>query len=372
MNKNQRACAVVWSLAVISVVAAQQETVQGPGCRREECVPVAQCPILKERLLENPTEETFKEIRKLTCFVKNRRPSVCCPSPSPPPPPSRRRLATLKSKQSLLPTDCGKSTYIPAFEGEEAPPNAYPWLAILQYRVIEGGNLITNRVVCSGSVISERYVLIPAQCVHRNLTTDRGVTVEEVLLGDWDTSKDPDCTSNGRGRGVCAPPVQRFPIEEVIVHPEFNLRGILSDDVALIRLGRPIDFGRSGGFIQPVCLPQPGETQEPMLSKGGILTSWSFRSQRPHNHILTSVDKAACNKILRDVFVKEQICMQVEEGEPDFIATRGGPLMVSGPSRSTYTQVGILSSKSSSSRVLPGLFTYIPPYMRWIEGSLEP
>ncbi|XP_037791404.1 phenoloxidase-activating factor 3-like [Penaeus monodon] len=299
--KNQGACVLLWSLVVISVVAAAEQTTQGPGCKREECVPVSQCPPLRERLIQSPTEDSFKEIRKLTCFVKKMRPWVCCPSTAPPPSPSS------KLTQSLLPDDCGNSNYIPVFEGEDAPLNTYPWKAVLQYRVISERELLTNRVLCSGSVINERYVLIPAQCVFKNMTEDLGIELVEVLLGEWDISTDPDC-ANTKGREYCAPPVQRFSVEEVTMHPDFFTRGILSDDIALIRLSRPIDFKASAGFIQPVCLPRADDSPAEAVLRGmAIITSWNNSFPRPHNHVLSYVDKSTCEKVLRGTYVKEQV-----------------------------------------------------------------
>ncbi|XP_063592593.1 CLIP domain-containing serine protease B9-like [Penaeus indicus] len=367
---NQGACVLLWSLAVFSVVAAEEQSTQGPGCKREECVPVAECPPLRELLLQSPTEDSFKEIRKLTCFVKKTRPWVCCPSTPPPSPPSRRRSSKLR--QSLLPNDCGKSNYIPVFEGEGAPLKTYPWKAVLQYRVISEKYLLTNRVYCSGSVINERYVLIPAQCVAKNMTEDLGIELVEVLLGEWDISTDPDCT-NLKGKKYCAPPVQRFAVEEVTIHPDFFKRGIISDDIALLRLSRPIDFKASGGFIQPVCLPRAGISAEAVFRDGAFMNSWNSSLPRPSNHILSYVDKTTCDRVLRDTYVKEQICMQVGQGQPDYTAARGAPLMVTDSRRRTsYTQYGILIAKPKGTETLPGLFTYIPPYMQWIEGTLRP
>lgn len=364
--KNQGASILLWSLAVISAVAAEQQAIQGPGCQREECVPVSDCPQLRDRLLESPTEESFKEIRRLTCFIRKWRPWICCP-PALPPRPTPPKLT-----QSLLPNDCGFSSYVPVAEGEEVPLNSYPWNAVLQYKDISKGKLNTDRVHCSGSVINDRYVLVPAQCAFKNLTVDRGLELVEVLVGEWDTSTDPDCTNGSRRRHACAPPVQRFAVEEVTLHPDFFARGVLSDDLALLRLRRPIDFKAAAGFIRPVCLPRVDSPAEVVLADGAILTSWNATSHRPRNHILSYVDKATCDKVLRDTFVNEQICMQVAQGPPDFSAVRGGPLMVYDAKRYSYTQFGILIGKSRNSDILPGLFTYIPPYVQWIEETLRP
>ncbi|XP_047489152.1 arginine esterase-like [Penaeus chinensis] len=126
------------------------------------------------------------------------------------------------------------------------------------------------------------------------------------------------------------------------------------------------------GFIRPVCLPRADSPAEAVLGDVAFMNSWSYSLPRPRNHILSYVDKATCEKILRETYVKEQICMQVGQGLPDFSAARGAPLMVTDAKRTSYTQYGILIAKPKGSETLPGLFTYIPPYMQWIEDTLRP
>lgn len=73
---------------------------------------------------------------------------------------------------------------------------------------------------------------------------------EVVRLGEWDLSTEIDCETIQKGDKFCAPePPQDFQHEEIIKHSQFNKRGEISDDIALIRLARPITFSRKYGTV---------------------------------------------------------------------------------------------------------------------------
>lgn len=60
-----------------------------------------------------------------------------------------------------------------------------------------------------------------------------------VRLGELNLETEKDCDS---GNKVCSPPPQDFTPAEVILHPDFDTRSEVSDDVALIRLNRKAEI----------------------------------------------------------------------------------------------------------------------------------
>lgn len=62
-----------------------------------------------------------------------------------------------------------------------------------------------------------------------------------VRLGEHNLTSEIDC-DNRSGRRICAPRYQDFVPVEVTQHPSFNVRDTMSDDIALIRLDRDVDF----------------------------------------------------------------------------------------------------------------------------------
>ena len=72
-------------------------------------------------------------------------------------------------------------------------------------------------------------MITAAHCQHPKT---RRKQIAEVVLGDWDLSKDPDCEDSCKK-------VQRFKItpNDVLVHENWNLEKVASNgnDIALIR-----------------------------------------------------------------------------------------------------------------------------------------
>lgn len=63
-----------------------------------------------------------------------------------------------------------------------------------------------------------------------------------MRLGEHDLRAEKDCRRAGGGGEMCTLPPQTFGIEKIVVHPTFNQRAPESDDIALLRLDRDVDF----------------------------------------------------------------------------------------------------------------------------------
>lgn len=87
-------------------------------------------------------------------------------------------------------------------------------------------------------MISDRYVLTAAHCVHRK--TQRSV---QVVLGEHDwTSADEAATL-------------RLQVIEILRHPRFGERATFDYDFALLKLSQPIEWSRHPG-VRPACMPE--------------------------------------------------------------------------------------------------------------------
>lgn len=369
MNKQRPSTSPVALVFTALLLFAHGAASQGTGCHRDECTLLTDCPKLLD-LLKNPTLDSIRELQAATCFINKRQPWVCCPAPVTEPP--------KVIKESLLPPNCGLVGDVRVVGGEDAPIDAYPWKAVLGYRI---GGLPEIHFECGGSVINERYIMTAAHCVNANILNERELELAVIRLGEWDLSTEMDCTNTSNGSRFCAPPVQDFDFEEVIEHPSYDNRTLFSDDIALIRLSKPINFLTSAGFIQPVCLPPADlSLSAEARSQGAIVAGWGvtekgIQSDRLQHLILPFVENKECNERYRGNLVAEQICMGGEAGKDSCRGDSGGPLiMKAGSEREVSMQIGIVSygPTSCGQKGFPGVYTSVSHYRSWVEETLRP
>ena len=113
---------------------------------------------------------------------------------------------------------------------------------------------------CGATLINRRYVVTAAHC-HNKATKDG--TIAEVVLGDHNLSRNPDCTTDRKlGLQCFNKPVQRFSVIEsdITVHEGWDKDNVMTtaNDIALVRLEKPAFTAQeiaSGVHVYPICLP---------------------------------------------------------------------------------------------------------------------
>lgn len=63
-------------------------------------------------------------------------------------------------------------------------------------------------------------------------------------MGEHNTQTNLDCELNNDGENECAPPVETYGIEDLIIHENFNSKET-KNDIALIRLNQKINVNKS-------------------------------------------------------------------------------------------------------------------------------
>ncbi|XP_066950362.1 phenoloxidase-activating factor 3-like [Macrobrachium rosenbergii] len=374
---------LLFSLVVVRVYSQGCSTSDGG---RGQCVSIRNCPAVLQILQSAQSgsdpgaASKLREILKSRCTFGGGTFSVCCATSSevnsgpqtpipltPPPGPAPQ------TPSSLLPQRCGLRGLVDlVVSGEDAPLSAWPWMALLE-AIGENGR---PALICGGVLISERYVLTAAHCVHPRT----GFTLQNIRLGEHTLSTDPDC----RG-GVCADPLQKIGVEQTVIHESygdpFGCRNC--NDIALLRLSRTVRF--QSAYVQPVCLPlnlqnDLGFSQDQFDQREGWVAGWGTtdpRETRPADvlqQVLLPINSSLCSLDLR-VFPDPKMALCAGGQRKDTCrGDSGGPLVMSSAGERRYYVVGIVSRGPvvCAAANTGGLYTSISHYVPWILRNLRP
>ncbi|KFB51475.1 AGAP006539-PA-like protein [Anopheles sinensis] len=201
---------------------------------------------------------------------------------------------------------------------------------------------------CGGSILSELWILTAAHCV--GATT---VMMQTVQVGRTELSQKADESV--------------YRIEEVISHPEYDSRNSYINDIALLKLAKPLTFSDR---VYPVRLPHhmfeveddPNDLQVTLVgwgltSTGGALPT---KLQRVDYYVVPNEE---CNAIHTSTIYPSQICAAYPGGgKGQCSGDSGGPLLHHG------VQVGIVSwsVKPCGAAPYPGVLTKVSHHLDFI------
>jgi len=313
------------------------------------------------------------------------------------------RWETVYPKPKMCyPTECGVPYYYPGSPltlptkpadsessilkkivgGSRAYPFSHPWTAMFLKR--EGEKVF----VCGASIICNQWLVTAAHCMNRQTKNtnqpDLDTRFYEVHVGRY---MGADYTPGKQ--------VQKFighdGIDRIVLHENFTsgvTRGIITNDIALIRLTRPIEFNH---FVQPVCLPAKPTRQDSIL----WATGWGdTRFQGPSNKNMKQIGVKVLNETACDEQVtgfKEErpqgvVCAGGELGQDTCTGDSGGPLV--GPKLEVVTKNRVrrhryrwqlfgltsIGSPSCNTRKVdrqPAIYTNVHYFKDWISRHTQ-
>jgi len=229
--------------------------------------------------------------------------------------------------------------------GQEATPGQFPYQVGLFINVTGG------QAFCGGSILSEEWILTAAHCVD---ATKYAV----VVIG---------------GHNVRVPDAEQIRVEatEFIVHEKWDATAI-TDDVALIRLSRPIEFNDR---VQPTRLPAREHSEKNFAGETGTASGWGLPSDSAtsispvlrwvQNRITTH---SGCSQWYFGIVQSAMhICMSGSGGRSICSGDSGGPMVVTDRDGQP-TQVGIVSFGIALGCEFgfPGVFSRVTSYVDWI------
>ena len=151
------------------------------------------------------------------------------------------------------PTYCGlannSNASLRIVGGTDAERFQYPWQTALVYKPLSTPERYKEHVFCGGSIISQSYILTAAHCLE-GLFEDNF----EVVVGEYDLSK-KDGTEVRAG------------VAKIILHKAFTGDVAKGNDIGLIKLKEPLEFGPA---VAPICLPD----SDPAAGTKAIVTGW--------------------------------------------------------------------------------------------------
>ncbi|XP_042878119.1 phenoloxidase-activating factor 3-like [Penaeus japonicus] len=367
---------IVVLAAAVCVVSSQGQRCTTPSGLLGRCVAVQQCPRLNNllRRIQSGTAPpgALNALRSAICSLTGQTALVCCENNQPvvPPGPSVNRLRG----RDILPSQCGLTALVDRIIGKPAELLSWPWMILLRGRNSEG----RRRFYCGGVLISERYVLTAAHCVHSSAL----LTLESVRVGEHTVGQDPDCQKN-----ICAPSPQDIGVEEVIVHEGFGSPCLSCNDIALLRLATPARIDNL--HVRPVCLPLDPErdlgfSARDLKSRRAWVAGWgatestaartgsgTFSNVLQHGNL--PISDRFCQLDLRDYPDPNMVLCAGGETDDACNGDSGGPMVISNINRTRRYVIGVVSRGPAvcGAPESSGIYTSVIYYMDWILNNLR-
>ncbi|KAF6200344.1 hypothetical protein GE061_006647 [Apolygus lucorum] len=265
------------------------------------------------------------------------------------------------------------------FGSEKAESGVLPHMALIGY-----GQRRRKRFYwkCTGSLISDRWVLSSAYCSPR----DNSQWARYVLLGDMNvrSTDDLDILNN--------PNVKLFWIRTRVKQPEYTSSQAYYD-LVLFQLNTTVEFNR---FIRPICLhgwlsndsdvfasgwgpnffrgdPQSynlvlrnyefWSTNHLMKNKAEIIGNEECRRRYPAS--ITRGD--ATNVIAEGINSTSQFCFKAVGNNSCQFET-GSPIQQVLKDSCMYNLVGVVAIGGKCGTDLPTIYTRVQPFLEWIES----
>ncbi|EAA10593.5 AGAP004638-PA [Anopheles gambiae str. PEST] len=249
----------------------------------------------------------------------------------------------------------------------------HPWLVQFGYE----RELVVNYVF-QGLLIHSKYVLTTVFVVQFQ---DFG-QLKYARVGEHNTSTNTDCEKLSLLEETCAPLAQSILVDEVIVHPDYNMFAQIND-IALVKLR--VAAIVDGTAVAPICVNDDLNYQSSFL----LVASWCGRRETglslvPKQYFMKPISPYECQRLMPRhsvSFANGMFCIVFDERHTNSTELAYEPNLRGGSGAPIYTVhdgnrillVGLLSYGPRYPAKLHEPYVIIPvaPFYDWMTGVIE-
>nr|AUI10830.1 putative PQM protease precursor [Peucetia striata] len=255
--------------------------------------------------------------------------------------------------------DCGKS-FAPQgriVNGTVTTHGKFPWMVSIHERIKSG-----FRQACGGAILNENWIVSAAHCF------DKPIVLEdyEVYVGLYSILKKDAAT------------VQKLKLSKIIPHENYTEDGY-ANDIAIIKTATKIDFKKSKGFVNAICLPSGASapTGEATVIGWGKLKSDGPISAELREASLPLVPFETCKKIYADddsefepVQVLPSMLCAGGNGKDACQYDSGGPLFQY-DKKGVATLIGTVANGAECAYMhYPGMYMKVSAFKSWMDKNM--
>jgi len=252
----------------------------------------------------------------------------------------------------VSPCQCGKVKEQRIFNGIEAQPNAFPWIAELALDIDIDDGYINSK--CAATLIGNRFALTAAHCLYheQQLLPANSFSIELNLHNRRDTEARKE-----------------YQVSRLLVHEDYYIGGV--NDIALLKLKNQVDLS----IYNPICLP---DIDANFVGKTGHIFGWGdtghFSADKLQTTEVDILESSECEGQLNADEEEALIVCAGRKGTGPCKGDSGGPLTIVDDG-GFHTLIGVVSKRTFAFNCDgdqgPAVYSNVQAFTSWIASTIK-